>query len=193
MSKRKKGKQKPSSHQAAPAPAPTPAPAPEPAALQEAARAAFACNDWQEVIKLARRCAAPGKLSQPAQRFWARLAAEVHFRQGMDFLSRERYRAVPVELTQATAWMPEDGIYLYHLGLAHHRLEQWENAYAAYERAWKAQPAWRIAYHQALVAIQAGGNLLTDNWEVLYNRLIEIAPATTQGKHAVARLNTWSR
>ncbi len=98
---------------------------------------------------------------------------------------------MPVELKSALTWMPDDGIYLYHLGLAHHRLEQWQEAIAAYERAWQAQPSWRVAYHQALATLQAGGELLAENWDTLLARLTETMPATAQGKHAVARLVSW--
>ncbi len=120
----------------------------------------------------------------------AALAAEAHFRQGLALLARGRRRAALDEVAAAARWCPGDPVYLFHLGLAHHRLGRWEDAMAAYERAWQVQPSFRTAYHHALAALQAGTHLSPASWSGLRERLRQ---AGEEEGHAlwIARLEAW--
>jgi len=205
-----------------PSPSPQPVPAADFATLANQALKAFNRQEWSTVVNLAKRYASPAPAGRRAgagggtsggtgpdagpgageegaptisaqTQFWAGIAAEAHFRQALDYLREGRPRAVIAELTNATKWMPDDGIYLYHLGLAHHRLGYWQDALAAYEKAWQVAPSWRVAYHQALAAIQSGPEILAAQWEVLWNRLQSTAPKKAAGRVALARLAAWAK
>ena len=130
-------------------------------------------------------------LAEPEKAAWAKLVAEAHFRLALDFLKRGRFRAVVAELEKALNWLPEDGIYLYHLGLAHHRLGHWSEALEAYERAWQAEPSWRVAYHYALVTLQAGERISRDLWAAAHGRLVAGTLAAAQT--AIARFEMWKQ
>ncbi len=149
------------------------------------------------MIALARRAtpAATGEAGAPGeaaatQAALAALAAEAHFRQGLALLARGRRRAALDEVAAAARWCPDDPVYLFHLGLAHHRLGRWEDAMAAYERAWQVRPSFRTAYHHALAALQAGTHLSPESWTVLRERLWQ---AGEREGHAcrIARLEAW--
>ncbi len=61
------------------------------------------------------------------------------------------------DLERAREFLPGDERPLYHLGLAHHRLGDLQEAQALYQRVLELQPGHRrAAYHLALVAIEQG-------------------------------------
>jgi tetratricopeptide (TPR) repeat protein len=152
----------------------------------EQARVAFSSGEWEKVTTYAERLGGPQQVKTAP---WPALAAEAHFRQSLVFLKQQRRRAAVAELEKAVAWQPADGVYLYHLGLAYHRLHRWAEAMDAYNRAWQAWPSWRVAYHQALAAVQAG-NTFAAEWPELERRLTETA-TSSQERAAIARLIAW--
>jgi tetratricopeptide (TPR) repeat protein len=175
----------------------SPGPVQQPTATSTAspldqARSAFAAENWQEVIKLtARMHPKLSQLNEPERSSWAKLAAEAHFRLAMTYLGRERHRAVVAALEKAVDWLPQDAEYRFHLGLAHHRQKRFRDAYAHYETAWRLRPSWRIAYHQALAALQFDELISDEEWTELQQRLARTHPKNAQGKAAVGRLLGW--
>jgi tetratricopeptide (TPR) repeat protein len=166
----------------------------DPTAILLEARTAFSQQKWSSVVTCSRRVQPRlSALAEPEKAVWAKLVAEAHFRLALDFLKRGRFRAVVAELEKALNWLPEDGIYLYHLGLAHHRLGHWSEALEAYERAWQAEPSWRVAYHYALVTLQAGERISRDLWAAAHGRLVAAAPAGAAAQTAIARLEMWKQ
>jgi tetratricopeptide (TPR) repeat protein len=158
-------------------------------ALAEA-QAAFAQKAWRRATAAARRWR--DRDADPLFGSWSALAAEAHFRQGLALLAEGRPRAVPDEMEQAVAWCPGDATYLFHLGLAHHRLGQWEQAITAYKRAWEIQPSFRVVYHEALATLQSRAPEVTaQEWAALRSRLQQVAPRRAQGRTAINRLESW--
>jgi tetratricopeptide (TPR) repeat protein len=68
------------------------------------------------------------------------------------------------DLERATALMPDDACYYYHLGLAHHRLGELDTALTAYQMAFDINPRQRgLAFTFALARLEADPNADVSN------------------------------
>jgi len=111
---------------------------------------AFNAERYGEAIKLWERAARNNPGIIPA-------LAEAYFRRAVSPTASPEQRLQ--DLQRATALVPNDACYYYHLGLVHHRRGEFETALMAYQIASESNPQQRgLAFTAALAKLEADPN-----------------------------------
>ncbi len=137
---------------------------PKAAPLTEIERGAqaFARNDYDAAINTW-----TGALRTEASLPVTTALAEAHFRRACKSKSPAQALA---DLKAASSLRPDDAIYLYHLGLAYHRLGDLRNAIESYRQSLRSDPVnyQRTAFHLCLALAESGSDPAADSaWELL--------------------------
>ncbi len=83
--------------------------------------------------------------------------AEAYFRNAMTKYVGKDEKDVISELYKAVKYMPDNPLYLYHIGLAYHRMSKFQNAISFYKKALEISPKnERYLYHLGLAYLENG-------------------------------------